>query len=128
MTRTPDDMDMLEDVFAAARRAPPEPGADLLARIEADALRLQAGAAGPSPRRLTALAGWRAALAEAVGGWPALTGLAAAALAGVWIGISAPAGLAGLAGMAQAMLGTPDAAYLIDLDPAVTFEIAEGGG
>ncbi len=79
----------LDDLFAAARRAA-EPSAAFLARIEAEALALQPQRAS-SPVRPGA---WGAIL-QAIGGWRGAGGLAAAALAGLWIGVSDPGGLLG---------------------------------
>jgi hypothetical protein len=72
---------------ADARRSAPDA---LLARIEADALIHLPQA----PRREVPGRGPMAALTRflaPMGGWPALGGLAAAAAAGLWIGISPPA-------------------------------------
>ena len=74
MTERDEDLD---DLFAAARRRPPRPDAALLGRIAADAERLAPG-------------GWRGRAWQAIGGWPAAVGLAAAAVAGVWIGAAQP--------------------------------------
>lgn len=118
----PDGNDPLERAFAAMKARQTGPDAALTARILADADRVQAArgrAAAPArPRR-----GRLGALVQALGGWPSLAGLAAAGLAGVWLGISPPAALTG---MAQTLLGGGTGSYLIDLDPAAAFEIAEG--
>lgn len=124
MTHKPDRTDPLETFFEAARAAPAEPDAALMARVLADAGRVQAERrAAAVTRPLRAVPGWRATLAEAIGGWPAMAGLAAAMVAGIWIGVSPPAALAGIA---QTVLGGASDAYLVDLDPAATFQITEG--
>jgi len=123
----PENTDPLKAFFDAGKAARPEPGDALMARIMADADRVQAERA-KAPAAVTAPApvrrGWLERLAQALGGWPAMTGLAAATVAGLWIGVSAPAGLTG---MAQDVIAGNDAAYLIDLDPDATFMLADGG-
>ena len=100
----------LEDLFAQLRAAAPLPSATLLARINADALAEQAVLSGVLPRaRATArsrLAAWVAAL----GGRVALGGLAAATLAGIWIGIAQPAPISSVT---QAVAAT----YVSDASP-----------
>ncbi len=85
---------------AAAKDAAQTPSADLMARVLADAEAMQPTPAalvpGPLPRR-----GMLAGIVSALGGWPSLGGLAAATMAGLWIGFSAtpdalPDGLAAL--------------------------------
>ena len=122
MTQQRDEDAWLESHFRAERDNPAEPGADLLARVMADATAAQAGfaragAGRPAPRR-RALAD----IVRALGGWPAAAGLSAATLAGLWIGIAAPDGLASVA---VAVMGGGEAAYVIDLDPAAGFGFGE---
>lgn len=81
--------DGLEAFFAAARAEAPRPSAALMGGILADA----EAARGPW---------WRRA-ALGLGGWPALTGLAAATVAGVWIGAAVPD-----------QVGTLTSGYLVD--------------
>lgn len=86
----------LEAFFDAARDAAPVPSEALMARIMADAEVEIIGRAtppAPAPRR-----GAFAAFAAALGGWPALAGLATATVAGVWLGFADPDGLNTLAG------------------------------
>lgn len=86
-----DPTDALERALAAARAAPPEAGADFLARVLADAEAVQDGfAARPAAAR--AGTGWRGVF-RALGGWPALGGLTAATVTGLWIGVAPPAPL-----------------------------------
>ncbi|MFW8594871.1 hypothetical protein ACOHWE_11765 [Cribrihabitans neustonicus] len=88
----------LEDLFAAVRAERPGLPRKLEAAILADAVRVQqsyaekgrapggrASRTRPGPHRQ----GWRQ-LAAAVGGWPAMGGLAAAGLAGLWLGLAPP--------------------------------------
>jgi len=105
----------LAPFFEAAREAAPEPSAQLLARVLADAGAVQdrrAAAARPA----TVRAGLRTRIARGLGGWPAMAGLAAAGLAGLWIGLALPTTLPGL--------GAGD--YLVDLAPGLALE-TEGG-
>lgn len=88
----------LEAHFAAARRVDAGMPLALEARMLADAARVQAQQvpvmrpAAETPRR--GIAGAALGLVQqfmrALGGWPALGGLAAASAAGVWIGVSPP--------------------------------------
>jgi hypothetical protein len=108
MTRNDDarrDDAMLDDFFAAGRAEAPVPSADLLARISADAA-AQAARNAPArqPRRRRGLF---ATISEAIGGWPALAGLASAAAAGVWIGVAQPTALAAVTG---GLIGTTEPA------------------
>jgi len=91
MTMTNDrDTDMLDAAFAAARTSAPAPSDDLLNRImmDADAVLNNAERMRTPPRIRPS---WREMLFDAIGGWPSLGGLAAATVAGLWIGISPPA-------------------------------------
>lgn len=83
--------DDLEQMFATARKAPPEPSPDFLARVLSDAQALQSAAAplAVHPERKGVLAMLGAAVG-AIGGWPAMAGLASAAVTGLWIGINPP--------------------------------------
>ncbi len=83
-------MDDLDDWFAAARADAPRASDALLARIGADAA-AEAGQRERGPHRAPR-AGFGAVLA-ALGGRPAALGLAAAALAGVAIGVAVPASI-----------------------------------
>jgi len=94
------EMDHLEDLFAAARSAPTELPGPLQASLLADAQRVQQERASArdmasetsqllsSPQELSRQI-WRQ-FVSAVGGWPALGGLVAASLSGLWIGLAPP--------------------------------------
>ena len=84
----------LDALFAAARAAPaPVPDA-LMARVLADAAAEMPRAAVPAPAvRVVPAPGWIAALTGFLGGRSAVAGLAAAGLAGVWIGFAQPVAL-----------------------------------
>ncbi|CUH87983.1 hypothetical protein PH5382_01914 [Phaeobacter sp. CECT 5382] len=89
-------MTELDDLFAVARHTPPRMSQDLTAAILSDAANVldeRAKTAAVSfvsaqqdqgVRRL-----WRQ-FTSAVGGWPALGGMVAASLSGLWIGLAPP--------------------------------------
>ncbi|MGH1578697.1 hypothetical protein [Planktotalea sp.] len=90
------DKDDLTAMFESARRAPPEPSADFLARVLSDAEAMQPAPLGvmatPTPKR-GPVQHFLSGLSDAIGGWPAFAGLATAAVTGLWIGISPPQSL-----------------------------------
>ena len=77
----------LEPFFAAARADAPAPSPELMARVLEAAGAEQARIATPAP---VPRAGLWARIRQGLGGWPAVAGLAAAGLAGVWIGLALP--------------------------------------
>ncbi|WP_439154780.1 hypothetical protein [Yoonia sp.] len=83
--------DMLDDLFAVARMQTPQPGDALMARVLADA------AGAPAPQRVVDHPGLWAQLCNALGGWPAVGGLAAATVAGIWVGVAPPSSIENLA-------------------------------
>lgn len=89
----------LEAFFVAGRAHAPEPGADLMARImadadaEIDARTPMATLARPARRKSL----W-ATLVSGIGGWPAVASMATAAVTGVWLGFASPEQLNSLAG------------------------------
>ncbi len=77
---------MLDSLFAQARTANPEPSDDLMARVLADADAVQ-----PRPGVVPASGmGIWARILDTLGGWPAVSGLAAATVAGIWVGVAPP--------------------------------------
>ncbi len=98
MTDMLSDKDDLAALFEAAKAAPPAPSSDFMARVLSDAEAMQPAALGgmrtpaPTPKR-GAFTELLSGLSDAIGGWPGFAGLASAAVAGVWIGISPPDGL-----------------------------------
>ena len=123
MTDKQGEFDPLEDFFRAGRANPAQPDDALLTRVLADAEAAQNAvvATGGTARR--ARPSLWAMVAGAVGGWPAMAGLATATVAGVWIGVSAPTGLSN---MAMTVWGGSTGAYVVDFDASDTFQIAEG--
>jgi len=121
MTHEHDSLDPLAAHFEALKAQAPEPDAALMARIMADADREQAVHVAPLAR--PSHSGLLAGLVNALGGWPAMAGLATAAVAGVWIGAVPPDGLAAAA---QQVLGNDSTALMIDVDFESAFILAEG--
>jgi hypothetical protein len=86
MATEPED-ERMDALFAAARGAE-RPGDDLVARVLADAAAVQAEAA---PKPVTPPRGGRlSGLLSALGGWPGLSGVTAAGIAGLALGFWAP--------------------------------------
>lgn len=86
----------LQAFFRSLEAETGEPSPDLLARVLADAYEeqdMQAARAMAAPE-VDALAvprrGFLRGLLDAIGGWPAVAGLATATVAGVWIGYNPP--------------------------------------
>lgn len=89
------EMDALDALLVQARAMDHVPDADLLVRIVADAE--QVFDQRRVPQR-PASQGWFAGVKAALGGWPAMGGLAMATVAGLWIGVAPPASLTAMAG------------------------------
>lgn len=118
--KTRDD-EFLDALFVQARTdTQTAPSAELMARVLADAEMQQPEAAKVSvaPRP-----GFVAQIIGVLGGWRPMAGLAAATVAGVWIGFSAttllPDGLNGL-------FGDNSDYYLVDLEDGFAFDTGEG--
>ncbi len=88
MADTGKDMD-LDGLFAQAREERLGLPESLQAAILADAAAVQAEWQAPEPEK-PVRGGFWLQLRQAVGGWPALGGLAAASAAGLWIGFTGP--------------------------------------
>lgn len=104
----------LDAFFAAAADDPILPPGDLMARVEAEAL-------AEMPRAGAVVAsqpGLLAQLMGALGGWPAVAGLAAACVTGVWIGASSPDSLQSVWTATEAGLDG------IGMDPVSGFDLA----
>lgn len=117
--------DPLAPYFAALRKsgtgAPP--GDALMARVLADAEAEQAARESAAARARPAREGALRSAFRALGGWPAVAGLSAATVAGVWFGVNPPEALAITA---QTLLQGGAASYAVDLDPDATYLVAEG--
>lgn len=111
--------DMLEDLFASAKSdARAEPSPDLMARVLESAQTVQAeqqAAQGASQSPSREEGGWWRALLQALGGWPSLSGVAVAGLAGVWIGVSSGTALMQNT-LGLDLYGEVAQTYLSDLD------------
>ncbi len=94
MKMTNDKHDMndfdLDEVFASARRAEPVLSDDFMARILADAAMVHEERSAPTVAKALETGGFLAMLWSMLGGWAGTGGLAAAAVAGLWIGIAPP--------------------------------------
>lgn len=102
------DHDALETFFDAARNTAPPPSESMLARILADADQVRT-----TPRHQWASRPLTARLRDLLGGWPAMAGLATAAMAGLWIGAALP----------ERVPGTETPEYLVDITPEMAFDL-----
>ncbi|MEM1065062.1 MAG: hypothetical protein AAGJ74_06150 [Pseudomonadota bacterium] len=82
--------DPLDAFFDEARANRPTPGADLMARVLADADAVADGREARATRAATPARRRPAQMLKALGGWPALAGLAATTATGLWIGFALP--------------------------------------
>lgn len=115
------DLDALFAEARATRGRDADPAPDFMARVLEDALSLQpapAPVASPAPR-----ASRLRQFLNAIGGWPAVAGLATAGVAGLWIGVNPPDAMATTA---ENLLGTDSDLYLVDLMPGYDFALTEG--
>ncbi|MDT8854096.1 dihydroorotate dehydrogenase [Paracoccaceae bacterium Fryx2] len=119
----------LDDLFAAARNTPVQPGPALLARVLEDAEAHQPRQRDPLPVRLRPAAGppgiWRRLLG-ALGGGGAVAGLGSAALAGVWIGFAQPAPVAGPVLLLTGALWSETTTDIVELIPDLDDILPEG--
>ena len=101
----------LDAAFARARTPDPTPSDALMDRIMMDAGSVLAAASkAPQARPKQGLG---AMLLDVIGGWPSMGGLAAATVAGLWIGVAPPAALADLS---AGYLGSTVQVPLLDTD------------
>jgi len=99
-------VEAVESFFAAAKDSELAPSTDLMARVLADAEALQPVVAAVSAPKQNAWAGFM----DMIGGWPALSGVAAAGVAGIWLGVAPPTSLEQLT---SDMLGTSTSVSLL---------------
>lgn len=115
---TDPDMKALDAALADIADQHPQVPDALMTAVLRDAAHLQPRAlVQPDPVGL-----WQAFL-ELIGGWPAVSGLAAAGVAGVWMGIAPPVALETAAAQ---MLGTTQVVDLFGTDTLSGFAV-EGG-
>ena len=112
MTMTERGIDPLDDLFDAARHTEVSPSDRLMARVLADAAQVQADRLPQKARPQRT--GW---ITDLFGGWPALSGVLAAGVTGLWVGVAPPAGVEDLAanflGTTQSVTFLPDTTDLI---------------
>ena len=77
----------VDDLFAQARNEAVTPSDDLMARVLSDASAAMPTAVSLQPN---ATSGMFAGLLEVIGGWSVLSGVAAAGVAGLWVGLAPP--------------------------------------
>ena len=118
----------LDDLFAQARGTDVPLPKGLAERMVSDALAELPSSTAPVPPRVAASPreGLVRQLFGAIGGWPALAGLATATVAGIWIGTTTPG-----ASLAETALGSEAAGigsdlYLVDAVSAFD-ELAQDG-
>ena len=107
MTRP--ETDFLDALFDEAKSQTAEPSDALMSRVLADAAHFQPQAA-PVERQKQSL--W-ARLFNDLGGWPALSGVAAAGVAGLWFGLAPPDAFDGWVG--EVMGSTTSVSFGYDL-------------
>ena len=110
------------DLFFDAAKGDRVPSDDLVARVLAGAAEIQSAAttvAAPTPRRATGLF-------ELLGGWIPVSGLAAAGLAGLAIGVTLPQTF-GTDGTLSAIWPVQEAVGFTSFD-AISFATEEGAG
>jgi hypothetical protein len=112
MTMTDPDMKALDAALAEAADHAPEVPDDLLAAVLRDAAFVQ-------PRPVVRESLWQTVL-DLIGGWPAVSGLAAAGVAGVWIGMAPPVALESAAAQ---ILGTTQTVDLFGVDTLGGFTV-----
>ena len=111
----------LETYFEAARSEIAAPSVGLMARVLSDAHAVQAGLLVLPDQTTTRRARLHQAF-RALVGWPAVTGLATATVAGVWIGVKHPDAVTPY----TAFLQQDAALYQVDLPVGAGFDVDEG--
>lgn len=112
----------LEDLFAQARATVPPQNAALLARVYADALRLQPEMLPISPPVLANSASWWSILSNTLGGKRGLAGLGTAAVVGVMLGFMQPTSVLALTESFFATATVDE----VDLMPGIDAILTEG--
>jgi hypothetical protein len=123
--------DLLEDaaldaLFATARDTDPMPSPELMQRVMSDAMGVQVLQHSQPAAAQQTQSLWRGMLA-ALGGWPALAGLATACVAGVWVGVNPPDLISD---SAATFLALETDGYMVDVMPtfSVDFDAAQAEG
>lgn len=110
----------LDNLFAEMRDDMLTPSDDLMARVLADADALQPDAPAFVPAEPKS--SW-AGFMELIGGWPALSGVAAAGVAGLWLGVAPPASVEQIA---SDVLGTTESVSLFSDFGGLMGEFTDG--
>ena len=100
---------MLDGLFAQARNEAPAPSDDLMARILSDAAAVQPKQTAP----IAAAPGLWVRMMDMIGGWPAVSGMAAATIAGIWVGVAPPSSIEDLT---AALIGDEVSISLFETD------------
>lgn len=128
---------MLAGFFSAGKQHSPDAPEALMARILDAGLAEQAAIATARQPRVARSGGDESAPAAprgfgswlaTLGGWGAVTGLATATVAGIWLGFSPPTGLAGLADgvLGTSLAGSVGTIDQVDLLPTFESYLTEG--
>lgn len=96
--------DALDALFTQAKTT--TPGPDLMARVLADAETVQAERTVVQPAANPPRESWLAGLLGALGGWSAVSGITAAGVMGLAVGLYSPSAVAGLLDADGLSLGT----------------------
>jgi hypothetical protein len=106
----------IDDLLADVAQAQPSVDETLMAKVLADANRMQMQHQHrPTP---TAPSLW-VQFQQAIGGWPALSGLVATGVVGIWIGVAPPDGLTTYT---STLMGTTETVDLLGLGLDDLFE------
>lgn len=123
MTKLDDDR-FLDGYFDDAKKSSPAIPDALMARIVADAA-AETDRRAQMRARVEPVSVWRQ-IWQAVGGWPAIAGLSAATLTGVWIGLNPPANVSNALAQAIGQESESTTDYLFDPVSGFEFAMLEG--
>lgn len=112
------DMKALDGLLAQAAETRPDVPDDLMAAVLRDAVDVQR-----AERMAPQLGLWDTIL-NVVGGWPGVSGLAAAGITGIWIGVAPPIGLEFVA---ADLFGSTQDVDLFGGDTLSQFDVEEEG-
>lgn len=112
------DMKALDGLLAQAANLQPDVPDGLMAAVLRDAVDVQRAVRLAPQQSL-----WEMILTM-IGGWPGVSGLAAAGITGIWIGIAPPIGLEYVA---ADLIGSTQQVDLLGGDPLGQFDVDEEG-
>lgn len=110
------DMNAVDRLLAQTADVRPEVPDPLMAAVLRDAVDVQRA------MRLRPQKGLWATVLDLIGGWPAISGLAAAGITGIWIGVAPPIGLEYVA---ADLIGSTEQVDLLGVDPLIQFAVDE---